>query len=148
VAIITDGSPCILAFYKELERAMKSHKLHEQLKPNLHHVVYDSCELTSQRHQFYMLKLNEVSLVFMLVPMLQGSELFRDAEHFALLSPSQLWVIPHYAEDVSKHKPARTLTFTVKRQIKETKDKQYKEIGSMVTSMVKNYWESKDACKK
>ena len=127
---------------------MKSHKMYSQLKPELYHVVYNSRDPLNQNHRFYMLKLQKISLVFMLVPMLQRSNLFRDAEHFALLSPSQLWLIPHYVEDVSEHKPARTLTFTVNRQVKEEADNKYKDFGSMVARLTKHYDKIEGACKR
>ena len=59
-AFITDDTSCILTFVNELTEALKSHKMHSQAKPRLHHIIYNPEQLIDKEHDFYSLKTHGV----------------------------------------------------------------------------------------
>ena len=84
-------------------------------------------------------------MLFVPVPYLQ--DVFRAADHFALLSPSQLWIIPYYGNDISVHRPARMLTL-YKRTMRDERVSTYSNLGRTVEELVRtsNEIKSKEMC--
>ena len=85
-------------------------------------------------------------MLFVPVPYLQ--DVFRAADHFALLSPSQLWIIPYYGNDISVHRPARMLTFSFKRTMNDENVLTYNNLGHTVDELIRtsNEIKSKEMC--
>ncbi|XP_066933067.1 glutamate receptor ionotropic, NMDA 2B-like [Clytia hemisphaerica] len=147
-AIVTDDSPCIIDFAKDFDTALKAHKMYDQANPTLYHVTYDPNEEINQHHKFYELKLHEVSLIILLFPSTHSHKVYQDAEHFALLTPSQLWIVPDHQGDTSRHRPAKMLTFDFERVNNGNGGGmwRYKKFGDTVQDLVQLHMESDKEC--